>query len=89
MAEVKAAAVDSSADGVHKTEPPSTELAPIPPWQLEIDRAERDLEIAQTFLRELRARQYETEIFLAWKTYGDALRATDPSAGSADSAGRR
>jgi hypothetical protein len=89
LANVRAAAADSSADEEHERKPPSTELAPLPPRQLEIARAERDLEIAQTLLRELKARQYETEVLLAWTMYGDALRATDPSAGSADSAGER
>ena len=83
LAEVKAAALDASlAAG-------SRDMIDIPPWSTRIREAERDLAIAQTFLRELKARQYETEVFLAWKIYGDALRASDPPSGSADSAGER
>ncbi len=83
LADVRAAALDASlAAG-------SRELLDMPPWSIEIARAERDLEIAQTLFRELKARQHEVEVFLAWKMYGDALRATDPSAGHADSAGER
>jgi hypothetical protein len=83
LVEVRAAALDASlAAG-------SRDMIDMPPWGTRIRKAERDVEIRQSLLRELKTRQYETEVFLAWKMYGEALRASGPPSGSADSAGER